>query len=227
MSCTTTLRQNWGGAKIKVKEPFDLHDLVEDYLKKEYHNKYSDRKESHQQGHISYLETLSDTIDFICGEPNDGRKEPPFKVNGHQRFFRFPSRQLRISEVEERLSSIKNKRFDSFEDLYSEIRRIHPYGFGDTTVYDFSLRYGYHLKPKVEPKEFVYVHSKPAETLKYLWEHGYLENVKDIDHIIKADHKLSLDLFPDEIRNSAMTAADVEHFLCCYQKLLMKLPNKK
>ena len=97
--------------------------------------------------------------------------------------------------------------------------------FGDTCVYDFSLRgaYNHFLKSKnnkILPKDFVYFHSKPAETLKWL---------KKLDAIEKPDKKYSqprqegdkpnrysihISAFKKWMEKYKLESIDFEHFLC-------------
>ena len=212
------LRKKWTGGRIDIEEPYTLRKLVEDYLETPYECKYSDRLVNNKEGHECYLDSLKTTIDFIFGEPGN-KPEGPYFINGHQRFFRFPEHRRSIPKTIQILSGNLSNLYDSFEELYNEVNSFDLYGFGDTTTYDFSLRYGWHLNPKVEPKKEVYVHSKPLEAAKYLREKNYIK--KDFGRTIPFED------LPDEIKNSAMTAADVEHFLCCYKEYIEKLPENK
>ena len=208
---------NWTGVIIEIKEPFSLQDLVNNYLQTKYKHKYTDCLKTHAEGHICYLDSLHDTLDFICGETNYDRILPPYKVNSHQRYFRFPSRQKYIPEIIGRLKEIESSNYDNFEDLFHSVNALKLFGFGPTTVYDYSLRLGWHLNPKIEPKKFVYLHSKPGESARILKSKGYISKT--------FDNKILFEDLPDDIKNSDMTARDVEHFLCCYHKYIEKLPN--
>lgn len=212
-------RKSWPGPRPQPESPNSLKGLVDDYLNKKYYCKYSDKEETFADGHICYLNTLKNIIDFICGEPNDGRKEPPFKINVHQRFYRFPSRQSKIPQVACKLKKTIPGKYNSFEELYEKVNKQKLYGFGETTTYDFALRYGWHQNPRIEPKDFVYLHSKPMEAAKALHEKGYIKD--------KLKRTIPMESLPEEIKDSRMTAADVEHFFCCYKTFIDQLPNKK
>ena len=151
----------------------------------------------------------------------------PYHVTSHQRYFRFPSRQYLIEELAEKLKKeIDDCSFASFEDLYAAIKNLKLHGFGPTTIYDYALRWGWHASPRVQPRDFVYVHATPGKSAKALWKLNYLPMVKDIDRAVYTDFRIPFEFFPEEIRNSAMSAADVEHFLCCYDALIVQLPKK-
>lgn len=212
-------RKNWAGPIISFDDPFDLADLVNDYLTTEYYCKYSSKKETHAAGHICYLNALNGRIDFISGEPNFGRTTLPFKINGHQRFFRFPTRQAKIPNIVKEIETIEGLPYNNFEELYDAIENLNLYGFGETTTYDYALRYGWHLSPRLEPTELVYLHSKPMEAAVFLKDKGYIAS--------KLRRTMPLSDFPDEITVSGMTTRDVEHFLCCYKKFIELLPIKK
>lgn len=211
-------RKKWTGGRIEIKEPFNLRNLVEDYLKTPYECKYSDHLLNNKDGHECYLDSLKSTIDFIFGEPGN-KPEGPYFINGHQRFFRFPSRRKSIQETVKTLENSLSNQYDSFEELYNEVDGLDLYGFGDTTTYDYALRYGWSLNPKIQPQKEVYVHSKPREAALYLREKNYIK--KDFGRTIPIEN------LPDEIKNSAMSAADIEHFLCCYKEYIEKLPENK
>ncbi|MCH5238301.1 MAG: hypothetical protein J1E95_10985 [Muribaculaceae bacterium] len=220
MPCIKT-RKKWPGFKPEIPEPFTLQDLVEDYVSKLYDCKSSSKKETPQKGHKFYLDTLKCTKDFICGEPNnaDAPENKPYHINSHQRYFRFPSRHVHIDRAAKELESFNTDKFMDFEDLREKVKEKKLHGFGTTTLYDFCLRFGWNQNPKIEPKKYVYVHTKPKASADALKEKGYLT----VDY----DFRIPFDAFPEEITKSSMTAADVEHFLCCYKEYLEKLPNKK
>lgn len=214
-------RKQWPGFKPEIPFPFTLQDLVDDYMYHQYDCKSSQKKETPQNGHKLYLESLKCINDFICGEPDnkDAPKKHPYHINSHQRYFRFPSRHIHITKAAEQLKTLKVDRIKDFEDLREEVKGKKFHGFGDTTLYDFCLRFGWHQNPRIEPKEFVYVHSKPKDAADILKEKGYLT--------VNYDFKIPFDAFPEEITASGMSAADVEHFLCCYKKFIEQLPYKK
>lgn len=219
MNCIPS-RKTWAGFKPKIPEPFTLRDLVEDYLHTKYDCKYSTSKETPKKGHELYLDELKCINDFICGEPDneDAPEKRPYHINSHQRYFRFPSRHHLIKKAAQKLKKLEGKTFRDFDEIYECVKSLKCEGFGDTTVYDFSLRFGWHLKERMEPSKYVYVHSKPKESANLLKLKGYLTS--------NFDFRISFEDFPEEIKNSGMTASDVEHFLCCYKSFIEKLPNK-
>lgn len=220
MKCLSS-RQTWPGFKPKIPEPFTLRDLVEDYLNTKHNCKYSSQKETPKEGHEIYLDILKCTKDYICGEPDNAKapKEKPYHISSHQRYFRFPSRHHLIEEAEQKLKAIEGETFRDFEDLREKVKEIGCKGFGDTTIYDFSLRYGRHLNPRMEPVKYVYIHSEPKKSVEHLKALGYM----DVDY----DYRIPFEAFPPEIKDSGMNAADVEHFLCCYKSYIANLPKSK
>lgn len=222
-------RKKWPGTKIYVEPPITLQKLVDDYLYTKRYFKYAPEKCTFKEDHERYLESLNGHADFICGEPGNTLGVLPYTVNTHQRYFRFPSRQLLIEPNAEKLMALDGRAFESFEELYAEVLSIQSSkklpGFGRTTIYDYALRWGWHASPRVQPRDFVYVHATPGKAAMALWERGYLPMVKDIEKAVKAEFRIPLEYFPEEIRNSAMSAADVEHFLCCYDALIYQLPK--
>lgn len=220
MNCIKN-RKKWPGFKPIIPFPYTLQDLVDDYVSNLYDCKCSLKKETPQNGHNLYLDTLKCINDFICGEPDneDAPEKKPYTINSHQRYFRFPSRHKYIKEAADKLVGLQGEQFNDFEDLREKVKEKECHGFGNTTLYDFCLRFGRQKSPRIEPKEFVYVHSKPKEAADKLKEKGYLK--------VNYDYKIPFHAFPIEITSSVMTPADVEHFLCCYKEYIENLPNKK
>lgn len=201
----------------KLKRPFTLAALVKDYLDEVGYNGIE--KSVHAQ-HEDYLESLENMTDWICGQKNGKKRSPLYNVDVHQRYFRVVSNQPLINDARNKLEDIlPSKNFNNFEELYKFIRGCNIKGFGPTTWYDFALRYGWHSRPCITPDEWVYVHSKPGLAANLLKEKGYI--VTEITNPMRRTE------FPDEIKNSRMNAADIEHFLCVYKKFIEQLPNKK
>lgn len=219
-------RRKWTGGKIKIDPPITLQKLVDDYLTVKRHFKHTSKECTFKEAHEHYLESLQGHADFICGESGNTLGVLFYRVNPHQQYFRCRSRQPLIEPLAEKLKEIDGCAFASFEDLYAEIKRLNLHGFGPTTVYDYALRWGWHASPRIHPRDFVYLHATPGKSAKALFQKGYLPLVEDIDAAVDKNHRLPLEVFPDEIRNSEMNAADVEHFLCCYDKLIFQLPER-
>lgn len=202
----------------KLKRPFSLQDLVNDYLNQ---GGYFGSKKTIKEQHEDYLNSLTDMTDWICGKPNEKKipAKPPYQVDVHQRYLRVEQNQPLIIIAGQKLEGIENKKFKNFEELYKFIRDCKVKGFGPTTWYDFSLRFGWHQTPRIQPKEFVYIHSKPGLAATTLKDKGYIT--------VPISNPLKRSDFPDEIKNSKMDAADIEHFLCVYKKLIEELPINK
>lgn len=202
----------------KLKRPFTLEDLVKDYLEEVGY--FGIDKTIHEQ-HEEYLDSLTDMTDWICGAVNENKipKGPTYKVDVHQRFLRVAKNQHLINSIGTELEEVEKQDFRNFEEIYDYVKKCDPKGFGPTSYYDFSLRYGWHLNPRIKPEERVYVHSKPGLSAQELKEKGYI-NVEITNPMKRED-------FPSEIRDSKMDAADIEHFLCVYKKFISELPLKK
>ena len=199
----------------KLKRPFTLDDLVKDYLEEVG---YLDSDKTLHEQHEDYLDSLTDMTDWICGAVNETKipDGPPYNVDVHQRFIRVAKNQHLINLIPEKLKNLKDQEFKNFEEIYEFVKKSDVKGFGPTAYYDFSLRYGWHLTPRIQPKEKVYVHSKPGLSAQALKDKGYIK--------VEISNPMKRDDFPIEIRNSRMDAADIEHFLCIYKKLITELP---
>ena len=202
----------------KLKRPFTLADLVKDYLEEVGY--FGIDKTLHEQ-HEDYLDSLTDMTDWICGVVNDKKipDGPPYKVDVHQRYLRVKKFQPLINLIPNKLINLKNEKFKNFEEIYEFVKKSDVKGFGATAYYDFALRYGWHQNPKIKPDEKIYVHSKPGLAAKSLKDKGYIE--------VEISNPMKREDFPEEIKNSKMDAADIEHFLCIYKKLISELPIKK
>ena len=202
----------------KLKKPFTLDDLVKDYLEEVGY--LGSDKTLHEQ-HEDYLDSLKDMTDWICGAVNETKIPygPPYIVDVHQRYLRVKGHQPLINKIPGKLNDLEDQEFKNFEEIYEFVKKSNVKGFGPTAYYDFSLRYGWHLTPRIQPEEKIYVHSKPGLAAQALKEKGYI-NVEITNPMKRED-------FPAEIRNSRMDAADIEHFLCIYKNLITELPIKK
>ena len=202
----------------KLKKPFTLEDLVKDYLEEVgYFGKNNTLHEQHEL----YLDSLTDMTEWICGMENENKipAGPPYNVDVHQRFLRMKGNQHLINDIPGKLQDLSKQKFQVFEDIYDYVKGCKIKGFGPTAYYDFSLRYGWHLNPRITPVGKIYVHSKPGLSAMVLREKGYI----DADII----NPMNREDFPDEIKNSKMDAAEIEHFLCVYYKYIKQLQNKK
>lgn len=202
----------------KLKRPFTLEDLVKDYLEEVG---YCGKDGTLHEQHEHYLDSLTDMTDWICGVKNDTKipDGPHYEVDVHQRYLRVEKNQHLINAIPGQLKELFQQKFHDFEDIYDFVKRSNVKGFGPTAYYDFSLRYGWHLNPRIKPEQRIYVHSKPGLAAIALKEKGYI--TVDITNPMKRED------FPDEIKNSKMDAADIEHFLCVYKKFIEQLPDKK
>ena len=192
-----------GQFTCRPSSPPSLEGLIKDYL-----NQY-------RQSHGDYLSSLRTTTDYICGEVNpvEAPSGSPYILNGHQWHLRFPSRRPTVDTVAALWEGRDKKTFTDFEELYAAVEKIKQPYFGDTCIYDFALRYGWNQDPRVVPERYVYIHSKPLESARRLFELGYIPKIA---------RRLPLSdcaalLLP------GMTAMDIEHFLCVYHRQIMKL----
>ncbi len=208
---------------IVPKNPEDcvsLEDLVRHYLYGKYTNKKQKEKgeKTPQEWHDDYLTSLEDITDYICGEKNT-EKAPDgsnYIFNSHQWNFKFPSRQPIVNSMATKLKDIYDVKFNDFEELIDYVESKKESHFGETAIYDFSLRYGWNQNPPIKPQAYVYVHSKPREAAKYLVDHGFLKRISNLERRMKLESY-------EELLLPGMTASDVEHFLCCYHDEILKL----
>ncbi|MDE5868937.1 MAG: hypothetical protein K2H18_01790 [Muribaculaceae bacterium] len=214
MACTPT------------KPPQDvsaLQDLVKDYLTRKHEwDKFPDMDEAtSQEWHDIYLSSLEDMTDFICGEKNTTKVPdgPEYILNSHQWYLGYPRYKHVVNEMAENLKDIGAQNFENFEQLIDYVKEKKVKFFGDTSVYDIALRYGWNQNPPIKPEKFVYIHSKPWKAAKHLVEHGYLKKIKKLENL---ERKMELEKY-QELLLPGMTASDVENFLCCYHKDIIKL----
>lgn len=200
------------------KVSVSLQEMVKDYMKKnpEIVRIREMRDVSHQDCHDIYLKTLEDMTDYICGRNNaikvpDG---PPYEFDNHQWPLRCKSRQHLVNVIADSLKNIDVFEFEDFEDLMQEVEKHEVSYFGETSKYDFALRYGW--QKGIRPERYVYVHSKPRMAAQYLVELGYLSEIK------KLERKMKLEKYK-ELLLPGMTAHDIEHFLCVYHDEIVKL----
>lgn len=194
-----------------------LSSLVDMYLHKKHKYKNTEILVTDKEGLELYLDELEDITDFICGEPNKNKipSKGPYKLNGHQ------SRPLNgkwevINSMGEKLREFNNRSFVSFEELIDEVDGLKEKWFGPTAIYDFSLRFGWHQTPRIEPKKYVYVHSIPEKSAIRLKELGYLKEI---------NRRIPYVDFPSEMKKEGMTAKDIENFLCIFHEEISKLKN--
>lgn len=160
--------------------------------------------------HERYLSSLKGMVDYICGQPNEGKK--PYVFDDHQWNLRFPSRHCIVDAMVTGLKYIDKENFEDFDQLIDYVAERRIEHFGDTAIYDFALRYGWNRHPRIIPKQFVYIHSKPLRAANRLKELGYLKGVA---------RKLPLSSYSEAL--PGLEAIDVEHFLCLFHDEIMHL----
>lgn len=197
-----------------------LEQLVKGYLMKKCRPGASDSEISEQELHREYLDSLMDMVDYICGQPNfkNGIPEPDYTFDSHQWHLKFPTRIHVVKDMMENLNNIDKIKFQDFEQLRDYVYKNRVTWFGNTCVYDFSLRYGHKQNPKIEPKTFVYVHTHPLISARYLSELGYISS-----KVENSTYRIPLEDFSSEILQPGMTAADIEHFLCIYKDEILRI----
>lgn len=201
--------------------PEQLQDLVKDYLTT-IHEDHKGRKGTYKELHELYLSDLKGIYDFICGaEGNDGNE--PYKLDSHQWHFKLNRFKGAVGAMADALSNIDNEKrqFDSFRDIImfvdkkkSEKKKNEVFGFGNTCVYDFALRWGWNNQPRYLPEDEVWLHTKPLESARKLKKMGFLK---------KCGRRVPMEYFSEEIRQPGMDSMDIEHFLCIYGDSLKDL----
>ena len=207
-----------GHPDTRDNHPVTLQALVDKYLTGKHYWKKVNQTVTDKEGLELFLSSLEDFTAYICGENNIEKvcKGKKYKLNGHQQWLN--GKWDVINKVACNLKNIGKEEFASFEELIDYVDSKKEKYFGDTAVYDFSLRYGWHHNPRIEPKDYVYTHSQPRKGALLLKKLGYLENVA---------RRIKISDFPDELRHPDMTAKDIENFLCIYHDEIKNLPPKK
>lgn len=102
--------------------------------------------------------------------------------------------------------------FKDFEELYDAVWAVKVNkdlkGFGRLADYDFSLRYGHNLTPRVEPMDYVYIHQGALEGAKRLYAKGGMTAAPVTPRQRVTDFCQSL---------QALGAMHMENFLCIYK----------
>ena len=211
-----TIRKGCPKPNLQDKEDLTLSTLVDIYLTEKHAWKKMPEKVGTDKELLElYLDSLEDLTDYICGE-NTKEKVPEgthYVLNGHQKRPLNGKYEV-INSMGKKLKELEGKKFDTFESLIEEVEKRKEKWFGPTAIYDFALRFGWHQNPRIEPKEYVYVHSIPAQSANRLRELGYLKTVS---------RKIPFSNFPKEMRKEGMTAKDVENFLCIFAEEINKL----
>lgn len=199
---------------VKEDNP-TLSSLVDTYLHKKHGWKGTEQLVTDKEGLELYLNSLGDLTEFICGEPNTSKVPTgkDYKLNGHQRQ-PLNGKWDVINSMGKKLAGLKGTDYKSFEELIDAVENLKEPWFGPTAIYDFSLRFGWHQTPRIEPEEYVYVHSIPEKSAIKLRDLGYLKNV---------GRRIPINEFPSEMRKEGMTAKDIENFLCIFSEAINKL----
>lgn len=167
--------------------------------------------------HENYLSSLRNLTEYVCGTHNEVEAPdgPPYRFvfDSHQWFLRFPSRQPVVNDFIKSWATCDKESFTDFEDLYETVKKHKVKYFGETCIYDFALRYGWNQNPRIVPKDFVYIHSKPLEAAKHLHQLGL------IPELAIRTPLSNYDIF----MRAGLDARDVEHLLCCYHDDIMSL----
>lgn len=160
-----------------------------------------------------HFESLSTTLDFICGKPN-GKTAPGEKYAkaSHQR-------RMTVATVHAALQALNRLdacRFDDFDHLVEKVREIVEKktvrGFGPLAIYDFSLRFGH--KHRLLPEKFVYIQQGARDGAVGLRAAGCLQ-------FANRDRKIPIEAFPPELQ--ALGAMHIENFLCNMKEYLRNL----
>lgn len=172
-----------------------------------------------QQQLETELSDLKNITDYICGVHNEleAPAGPPYKFHPHQWHLGFPSHIGVVNVMADQLKDIDKEAFADFEALYQYVDQRKVKFFSATCVYDFALRYGWNHKPRIVPKDFVYIHSKPLNSARRLYNLGY---ISELDHCLPIGNYSTL-------LGAGMDAMDIENFLCIYNKEIKDLPPKK
>ena len=194
-------REQW---KKEVSEAQTLEDIVRIYEKYDLRN-----LEAFLIGFKN-----AELIEMVCGKiPNPNPNPlPKYKRHYHQK--RLSNNA--IEEASKKFVEIANKKYETFEDLYEDVKEISNRisGIGPLTVYDFSIRYGY--GKGLQPEEEVHIH---AGTLIGA------ENLFGKERKIKVWDKIPVSEFPVELKR--LNGLHLENLLCIYKKKLKEITENK
>lgn len=126
--------------------------------------------------------------------------------------------------------------YDSFEDLYDEVKTIigkteknqGKTGIGNSTIYDACIRLGWSYSPQIIPEQYVYVHGKLIESARAILGLKRLYTKKNGRPAIP--HK---DFIEKEKKFAEISALHIENLLCIYHDDILKVcghriePEKK
>lgn len=145
---------------------------------------------------------------FVTGHPDPARK------NHHQYHMPWETVRQAVAQLDDFPKTFKN-----FEELYGKVKdllgRINQ--FGDLAIYDFSLRYGHSLHPKIQPKDYVYFHHGTLAGAKALYATGVLK-------FLPAQGSYPVTDFPEALQK--LGAMHTENLLCIYHPRQSKKSNQ-
>lgn len=211
---------------IDPDSDYTLEDLVNNYLK-ELHPPFCREDDGVEttfyDGLRRQLFRLGNILEYICGEKNpvvltDTTK---YKYNSHQWILRLKKNMGLTNLLLVNFSGITGLTFKDFEDLRTEVKNKKEPGFGNTGIYDFSLRFAYKNAPHLLPKNYVYLHADPY------WSAQYLYFLGEITDPVKNQYRVKTSSFKTLYGVYGMEAMDIEHFLCLYHDYIYKLACRK
>ena len=160
----------------------------------------------------------------LCGEKNE-KAAPgngPYKYNKSHQWILWCHPEAVDEKAKKVFALYKEKpsifRPTDFDDFYNEIEKLKVDWYGPVCNYDFCLRYCWNQNPKIEPVNFVYVHTKPEDSAKILVRLQVINPYKK--------GKIPMSSFPDIFRKHNMSSKDIENFLCVFKNELVSLSDK-
>lgn len=213
--------------------------------------------------HYRHLEALGkhtdpeeNTLEFIKGMPL-GSEPEYYGHQWHLASFYNKTAELLTPVLSEIVVTLHN--FKDFEDLFNAVestkndfenherisgvlspgylkahnRKIRTLGFGQTCIYDFSLRAAYRHgratgSESLMPRKFVYTHSKPGLSFRIMRELGLFANLPTDLRQSKEKYrgKVETALIADDFKPYKMDAIDIENFLCVMHKVFVWFDEK-
>ncbi|MCH5225824.1 MAG: hypothetical protein J1D77_07465 [Muribaculaceae bacterium] len=212
---------------IDPNDDYTLEDLADNYLRA-IHPPFCREDDGEEttiyRGLRRHLSSLNSTLEYICGEKNPTvlTDTTKYKYNSHQWILRLKKNMGLTNILLSKFSGITGLACKDFEDLRDEVETQKEPGFGNTGIYDFSLRFAYKNSPHLLPEKFVYLHADPY------WSAQYLHYIGEITAPWKRGmYNVETTAFRTLSGKLGMEAMDIEHFLCLYHDYIYNLACRK
>lgn len=161
-----------------------------------------------------------DTIIAMCGEAASLEEAVWLATDSIGRDGKMYSHQVKVRKssrdalAEVMLRKLRPRRLSSFHDLFLFTRDNAPWGIGELTIYDVSLRVGAYLR--LEPKR-LYLHTGVREGITSLADSARVRISVKAPWLISPDVPWRFEHY--------MTWDDTEDFLCTYRRVFSTISD--